>query len=131
MPAKQVTYVSLILVGRLKSCIIAFGQLNAINFLSIMYVLFFFVLTFLFLFYCDYLWLVITLIIRALECMPCASSSMTICSFQMQEQMISNLEEQNRTMLQQVNTLLEQNRELLMKTLSNQDKYQEDERAFK
>ena len=56
MPAKQVTYVSLILVGRLKSCIIAFGQLNAINLLSIMYVLFFFVLTFLFLFECDYLW---------------------------------------------------------------------------
>ena len=49
----------------------------------------------------------------------------------MSEQLNRTLEEENKTLLQQVNKLLEQNQAMLMKTLESKDAYFEEERTFK
>ena len=49
---------------------------------------------------------------------------------QMQDQLFRTMEEENRTLLQQVNKLLEQNQQLLVKTLESKDQYLEEGKFF-
>lgn len=48
----------------------------------------------------------------------------------MQDQLFRTMEEENKTLLQQVNKLLEQNHSLLMKTLESKDQHLEEGKVF-